>query len=134
MATLDKKCVVTGTAQLYVTGNISSSVLTIQSNATVQIYCGGTSATFNTINNNATAAALEYFGLPTNTSINLGGSWVGGVYAPEADFSIAGNSELAGAIVAKSITMKGTTAFHYDEAVKSTNGPIRLFVTSWNEF
>lgn len=133
MGTLDKKCAVVGDAILYVTGTINSSVLTIQSNATVKIYCGGATATFNTINNNATAAALQYFGLPANTTFNYGGNWVGGIYTPNADFNITGNNEISGAIVAKSIRMRGNSKFHYDQSLGGTNAPGGFIITSWNE-
>ena len=134
METLDKKCVVTGVGvRLYVSGNISSSTLCIQTNASVKIYCAGTSASFNTINNYTNATALQFFALPSVTSIDLGGNWEGGCYAPSAAFSIAGNTTISGAIVAASITMKGTSAFHYDEALNSTNQPGGFVIISWNE-
>ena len=134
MATLDKKAIVTGSGvRVYVSGNVNSSTLTIQSNASVKIYCAGASASFSTINNNATAPALQLFGLPTCTSIGLGGSWEGGCYAPAAAFSIAGNTEIAGSIVAASLRMRGTSAFHYDEALGSTNLPSGFVISSWNE-
>jgi len=133
MATLDKTCVVTGDAVLYVTGNISSSMLTIQSNASVRIYCAGASASFNTVNNYNTAVSLLYFGLPTNTSVDFGGSWVGGMYAPEADFNITGNNEISGALVAKTIRMRGNSQFHYDQALSFIGSSGAVVVTSWNE-
>jgi hypothetical protein len=133
MKNLDRKCAVIGKATLFVTGNIDSSLLTIQPNASLKIYCAGPSATFNIVNNNATAVALQYFGLPTNTEITLGASWVGGVYAPSADFVIAGADQLSGAMVAKSIRMRGNAGFHYDEALTATNPPAIFFIASWNE-
>jgi Tfp pilus assembly protein PilX len=133
ISTLDKKCVVTGNAILYVTSNINSSVLMIQSNAAVKIYCGGTSATFNTVNNYATAVALQYFGLPANTSVSLSASWMGGVYAPNADFNITGNDEMSGALVVKSVRMRGNSEFHYDEALSAANVATNFFITSWDE-
>jgi hypothetical protein len=39
------------------------------------------------------------------------------VYAPEADVTISGGSELFGAIVAREITLNGDTFFHYDRAL-----------------
>jgi hypothetical protein len=133
MASLDRKCAVVGKATLYVTGDIDSSVLTIQSNAALKIYCAGPRATFSTVDNKASAVALQYFGLPSNTSLTLGASWVGGVYAPSADFEIAGNDHLSGALVVKSIRMRGNSEFHFDEALAASKAPTNFVITSWSE-
>ena len=133
MPALSGKCAVTGNAVLYVTGNINCTLLTIQPGASVKIYCAGATASFNTVNNNATAVDLQYFGMPTNTSLDLGGNWVGGVYAPQTSFSVSGNNEISGALVAKSIRMRGSCAFHYDEALGSPTASGGVIITSWNE-
>jgi len=52
---------------------------------------------------------------------------------PAADFSIAGNTQIAGAIVAKGVRMRGTSQFHFDQALGGTNAPGGFVITSWNE-
>jgi len=134
MATLDKKCIVTGTrVRLYVSGDINSSTLVIETNASVEIYCAGTSASFSTVNNKGTAPSLKYFGLPANTSINLSGSWVGGVYAPNADFNIAGNKDVSGALVVHDVSISGNSGFHFDEALLGSSTASDVIIASWNE-
>jgi choice-of-anchor A domain-containing protein len=64
-----------------------------------------------------------YFGLPGVTAIAFSGnaSFVGVIYAPEADFtqSGGGNSDIdfRGSIVVKSITVNGNFALHYDDSL-----------------
>lgn len=79
-----------------------------------------------------------YFGLPGVTSVTYGGnsSFIGVMYAPEADLTLNGggnNNGLIGASITKSITMNGHYDFHFDEDLLSV-GPSRSYiVTSWKE-
>ena len=80
---------------------------------------------------------LRYFGLPSLTSITFGGnsSFVGCVYAPEADVTLKGggnSNDFIGSLVANSITMNGHYNIHFDESLK-TNGPGFYVVNSWQE-
>ena len=64
-----------------------------------------------------------YFGLPGVTSISFSGnaSFVGVIYAPEADFTQSGGGSSAidfrGSIVVKSITVNGNFSLHYDDSL-----------------
>ncbi len=84
------------------------------------------------------ARNLFYYGLPGVTSITYGGnsSFIGTIYAPEADLTLNGggnNNGLIGASITKTITMNGHYNFHFDEDLLSS-GPSRGFtVTSWRE-
>jgi hypothetical protein len=79
-----------------------------------------------------------YYGLPGVTSITYGGtsSFIGCIYAPEADLTLNGggsNNGLIGSSITKSITMNGHYNFHFDEALLSL-GPARGYsVTTWTE-
>jgi len=76
--------------------------------------------------------------MPGNTSITYGGtsSFVGTMYAPEADLTLNGggnNIGLVGATVTKSVTLNGQYNFHFDQALLK-NGPARGYsATSWTE-
>jgi len=129
---LNQKVAITGNATIYVTGNIDSQLLYVRTNAAVKIYCGGRNATFNAVAV-ASASSLMYFGLPSNKSINLAGDWMGAAYAPEADFLVAGGSQFYGSMTANSITMKGNSGFHYDEALGAPSPHRGFAVTSWTE-
>lgn len=85
------------------------------------------------------ARNLYYYGLPGVTSITYGGnsSFVGVIYAPEANLSLNGggsNNGLTGASITKSISaINGHYSFHFDEDLLYS-GPIRAYiVTSWKE-
>ena len=79
-----------------------------------------------------------YYGLPGVTSITYGGnsSFVGVMYAPEADLTLNGggnNNGLIGASITRTITMNGHYNFHFDQDLLSS-GPSRGYVvTSWKE-
>lgn len=105
----------------------------IASGATVKLYMQGTSfktAGNGIVNDNGHAASFYYFGLPSNTSIQLAGNggFVGTIYAPQAAFALGGaGSDLRdsiGASVTKSVKMNGHFNFHYDENLKRL-GPFR---------
>jgi len=85
------------------------------------------------------ARNLYYYGLPGVTSITYGGSstFVGVIYAPEANLTLNGGGSgngVIGASLTKSIdAMNGHYNFHFDEDLLSS-GPSRGFVvTSWKE-
>jgi hypothetical protein len=85
------------------------------------------------------ARNFYYYGLPGVTSITYGGtsSFIGAVYAPEANLTLNGggnNNGLIGSSVTKSLNaMNGHYNFHYDEDLLSS-GPVRAYVvTSWKE-
>lgn len=80
-----------------------------------------------------------YYGLPGVTNITYGGtsSFVGAVYAPEANLTLNGggnNNGIVGSSVTKSIVaMNGHYNFHFDEDLL-TAGPVKAYVvTSWKE-
>lgn len=85
------------------------------------------------------ARNFYYFGLPGVTGITYGGnsSFVGVIYAPEANLTLNGggnNNGLIGASITKSINaMNGHYNFHFDEDLLNS-GPSRAYVvTSWKE-
>ncbi len=85
------------------------------------------------------ARNLYYYGLPAVTNITYGGSssFIGVLYAPEANLTLNGggsNNGVIGASVTKSINaMNGNYDFHFDEDLLNS-GPSRAYVvTSWKE-
>ena len=87
------------------------------------------------INVSGNPLSFTYYGLPSNTSVELtgNGSFCGTLYAPSAHLKMTGSGHFFGASVSKTVTMTGNYQLHYDEAL-STLGPIRGYVaTSWRE-
>ena len=94
---------------------------------TIYMSCQGNSSamTFNgggTINNatmKATNLTFMLGPLCTDSSLTGGSQSSFAVYAPDTDMKIAGNSDIYGAVVAKTITATGQTGIHYDRALAS---------------
>jgi len=99
---------------------------------------GSASMSGNTTVDSGRARNFWYYGLPGVTSITYGGtsSFIGVIYAPEADLTLNGggnNNGLIGASITKTITMNGHYNFHFDQDLLSA-GPSRAYiVTSWKE-
>jgi hypothetical protein len=132
--TLANKVAVTSPSSIYVNGKVNISKLLIKTNATLKLYVGGPTFDVAQINNeNGSGPSLMLYGLSTLTDISLHEDWAGGVYAPNASFSLAGNSEVSGAIIADTISLKGTSAFHVDSAFNNTNNIKAWVIVSWKE-
>jgi hypothetical protein len=129
---------VTGDAVLYVKGDVDcSSDITIQTNASLTIYVGGSSANFNgasVINTSGEAKRFVYYGLKSNTSITYSGhaDWCGVLYAPRAAFSYSGGSEFFGTSMTSTFKTAGHCKYHYDESLAKVS-PQNLAVTGWTE-
>jgi hypothetical protein len=138
-SSLGGKVLVTGNATLYVTGNVvfnTGDFLQIVPGASLRLYVGGASASFQTVvNSNTGAASFLYFGLPSNTSISMSGGsdLIGAIYAPEASISLTGSAEIFGAVMANLITMQGNAAIHYDVSLANIPPTRGFIINSWNE-
>jgi hypothetical protein len=120
-------------------GNVN--ILTTNGNSgslTIYQVSGSGSMAGNVTVQSGRARNLYYYGLPGVTSITYGGnsSFIGVIYAPEADLTLNGggnNNGLIGSSITKTITMNGHYNFHFDEDLLSS-GPSRGFtVSSWQE-
>ena len=83
---------------------------------------------------------FTYYGLTNNTKVEMGGnaSFIGVVYAPNADLTLSGGgsstaADFTGAGIAKTVLMNGHYNFHYDEALRKYGPSKGYVVTSWNE-
>ena len=95
--------------------------------ASLTIYMAGATTTISgngVVNDSAQAKNFAYYGLPSNTTINLtgNGAFYGTIYAPQADFNLKGSGntstdDFTGASITKSTTMTGNFNFHYDESL-----------------
>ena len=137
---------ITAPTVLYVAGNVSISGnagIQIAPGASLIMYVAGATTSIGgngIVNETSTALNFQYWGLPSNTSIDLGGnaSFIGTIYAPQADLVFngggrTGDIDFTGASVTKTSTLKGNFNFHYDEALARL-GPFRGYIaTSWDE-
>ena len=139
-----EQMLVRGNARLWVAGSIAmqgSSQITIANTGTLQVWVAGTVDIKGNgvVNSTSDATHLALYGLPTCTSISLGGNaaWTGTIYAPQADFKSGGggsdNYDVVGAVIVNTVSMNGHFEFHYDENL-GRNGPSGTFViSSWVE-
>jgi hypothetical protein len=83
---------------------------------------------------------LMFFGLPTCTTLTYSGNgdFTGAIYAPSADFHLAGGGngyiDFIGASVTRTVQMNGHYHFHYDESLRSYGPNNGYIATAWREF
>ncbi|MCX7915585.1 MAG: hypothetical protein N3A53_04700, partial [Verrucomicrobiae bacterium] len=138
--------IISGKVRIYLTGSRQSIKLTGNQSITIMpgssliVYTDGDVdiAGNGVINDSVTPINCQFYGVNT-TSFKIAGNgvFVGCVYAPNADLQIQGggtNGDMAGAIVAKSITMTGTTNFHYDESLREVGPGASYDIASWKSY
>ncbi|MEO5802239.1 MAG: hypothetical protein ABIR24_01815 [Verrucomicrobiota bacterium] len=134
---------VTGKARLLVTGDFDfKSTITIQTNASLELYMAGRSASIGgggIQNNTGVAANFVYYGLPSNENFTFAGNgeFTGCIYAPNAVFTLSGggsgSSDFSGASVTKQVVMNGQYEFHYDERLGKFGPNSGYLADSWDE-
>ncbi len=111
--------------------------------ASLTVYMAGSTTTIagnGVVNATSQAKNFQYYGLPSNTTINItgNGAFFGTIYAPEADFNLKGSGktsvdDFTGASITKNTTMTGNFNFHYDESLASLTTLGGYDATSWQE-
>ncbi len=117
---------------MIVKGNLSigsTAQLQIDSGVNVTIYTTGSVdlGGHGVANGNSNPSSLIIYSSTTNSSPNgvqvTGGSnFVGAIYAPLGDVSLAGNTQFYGAMRGKNLDNGGTAGFHYDENLGTLSG------------
>lgn len=130
--------VVAGDAVLFVDGNLATSgngLIYIAPGASLKLYVSGTgSITGNGIvNDTQRPDALTIYGLASCDQFSFSGSssFIGSVYAPDAQFSFNGAVDVSGTFTGETITITGGARIHYDEALD--NASKRFVVARWDE-
>jgi hypothetical protein len=83
--------------------------------------------------------SFQFYGLPSNNTVSWNGNntYVGTVYAPEADFSLGGGGnsimDYQGSAVTMSASLNGHFNVHYDENLKRNGPPSGFTVATWQE-
>jgi hypothetical protein len=132
---------------LRITGNVSlngnDAIIIAPTGGQVNIFMYGStfSLTGNGAINNQSGYANNFtlFGMPSCTTINFGGNagFCGGVYAPNAAFSLGGGGnnayDFVGSSVTRTVSMNGHFNFHFDENLAKV-GPGRGYIpVAWRE-
>ena len=113
------------------------SVITVSGN--VKVYASQVNFDKN-LNVNAggrpTQFILSIYGTQ-DVTIDKDGTFVGGLYAPNAKVRLKKQVGFYGALAAKNVTVDKESAFHYDEALKNVSGPTtgnsNVQLLSWRE-
>lgn len=86
------------------------------------------------INANGLAEQFSYYGLTSNAQFYMSGFSIfnGSVYAPQAKMDISGNAQLFGGGCCSELVMKGSSKYHFDEALANSKEQPFL-ITSWSE-
>lgn len=136
---------VRGNARLLVKNSINltgKDAIVIGPNGSLKLYMAGSQTKIagnGVVNKNGNAMSFQYYGLDSNTSIDISGNgqFTGVLYAPNASLFLRGGGanaeDFIGAIVANNITMNGHFNFHYDENLARQGPARRYLISSWNE-
>jgi hypothetical protein len=134
-----------GSTQTYVAVHVTSDFsgqVTVNTGVQVQVFFDGNMSVKarDLVNNTGLAANLQFYGIsPTNPNttqtidIAPPGDFTATFYAPSADFTVRGNPDMTGSIVAKSYSGNGNTSLHYDRALDNIGEPVDYRVASYVE-
>jgi len=144
LSKLSGRVLVTGNATLWVTDDVSigsGDFIEIAAGASLKLYVSAPSASIagqGVINDGGSANGFQYFGLPTNTSIDYKGNsaFYGIIYAPEAALKLGGGGttdmDYTGSMTVASLAMNGHYHIHWDEGVQNLLASA-IIVSTWNE-
>jgi len=144
LSTLTGKVLVTGNATLWVTDDVNigtGEFIQLAPGASLKLYVSAPSTVIGgqgIINSDGYAKDFQYYGLPTNTSIDYKGnaSFTGTINAPQANVKLGGGGttdyDFVGSAVVNTLTMNGHFHIHYDEALRPAM-PNGYVVAAWNE-
>jgi len=91
------------------------------------------------VNETGYAGNLQFYsisptdGSPQHVNINSPGNLMATFYAPGADFTMNGNPDVIGAVIAKSFYGNGNTSWHYDRSLDSLGEPTDYRIASYVE-
>lgn len=102
----------------------------------VKVYVGGTwnSGGGSLVNGQGVPSSFQIYGTSTCTEITVNGGndafFV--VYAPTAEVTVQGNSDVYGAIVGRDVKVAGNAKIHYDRALSAfDSATVTMFRESW---
>ena len=126
-----------GTSALSVTG---SAAIVIPAGSSLDVYVEGDVkvAGRGLGNSNAQPVTCQIWGTNQGTlgqSIEVAGlgTLAGVIYAPNGDVKIDGRGDITGSVVARTITLTGNAAFHYDEALANYGNGAPYGIAKWRE-
>ena len=133
-----------GDVILYITGDISlgqNCEIVIKNGSTLVLYLDGDMDAANNagINNEGVPSSFKLFGTSTEEQsfvLRAKSETLGAIYAPNATITIMADSDIYGAIIAKSVELKSGGNFYYDKAlreVSTDDDAVRFVISQWQE-
>jgi hypothetical protein len=134
----------TGIANIYVSGNVTGGI-TVAPGVTLKVWFGGNFSMKSSkiVNGSNNAADLQFYGitplagLTRTVDLTAGSTSPGTLYfaldCPGYEVSVAGNPNLCGSIIAKTISTTGSPNLHYDEALSTVGEPVDFERAMWVE-
>jgi hypothetical protein len=133
-----------GDVILYITGDISlgqNCEIVIKNGSTLILYLDGDMDAANNagINNEGVPSSFKLFGTSTEEQsfvLRAKSETLGAIYAPNANVIIMADSDIYGAIIAKSVELKSGGNFYYDKAlreVSTDDDAVRFVISQWRE-
>jgi hypothetical protein len=125
-----------GTSSIVTSGTGS---ITVNPGASLVIYTNGniTASGAWFINQNGQPSKAIIYGTKTGArqTVSISGVAGGGAafYMPNADFTMAGNGDVAGSFIAHSVAFNGTLRVHYDESLASVGTGNGFAVSKWKQ-
>jgi Tfp pilus assembly protein PilX len=126
-----------GTDAINVVGNAS---IIVPVGSSLQIYAEGNVKIGGRglANSNVQPATCMIWGTNTTTigqtiQVVGNGALKCAVYTPNGDVTVYGNGDVMGSIVARTITLAGNAAFHYDEALAQRDSNQPFSISKWRE-
>ena len=118
-----------------------NSYISVAANAKMQVYSNGKVSIGGggVANSNTQPSSFLIFGTASTSqtiSISGNGSLVGAVYAPNGTVSMNGggaSGAVYGSVVARSISLTGGSAFHYDESMANVGTGNPFGIIEWRE-
>jgi len=108
---------------LQIDGNLSvAGSITLNGSGTLTIFIKGntTVSSYGTMNSGGSTSALILLGTSTgNITLRDNSVMVGAIYAPGSAITMRDNNRSYGALLANSLIVQDSAAFHFDEAMKS---------------
>ncbi len=133
-----------GDVILYITGDVSlgqNCEIVIKNGSTLILYLDGNMDAANNagINNEGVPSSFKLFGTSTEEQsfvLRAKSETLGAIYAPNATITIMADSDIYGAIIAKSVELKSGGNFYYDKALREVSTDdegIRFVISQWRE-
>jgi hypothetical protein len=124
---------INGDVVVYVKGNVDIKGTLKITAGSLTLYVDGNRVDISgNVTKTTIPSDLMIFGFPSLKTLSLDGLHAV-VYAPDANMELKGSAQFYGSTVSKTLTLNGSTGYHYDESLSALPNIQGYVVTSWTE-